>query len=101
MGFFSDGGKAFISFREDAGKPATYAYSLSKLSPYIDFPIKELYSVLNKAEGLKDGSNDSWGGSDIIGGSPRMSGSRLTPQDVERIVNSFIVQRRLKTRETH
>lgn len=101
MGFFSDGGKAFISFREDADKPGIYAYSVSKLSPYIDFPIEELYSVLNKAEGLKDGSKNSWGGSDIVGGSPRMSGSHLTPQDVERIVNSFIVQGRSKTREAH
>ena len=84
---FSMGINAFVSVRENGND--TYTYSIGKISPYIDFPILDLYSALSEAEGFKD-ENDCWGGSDIIGGSPRKSGSRLKPKELERIINEFL-----------
>ena len=92
-GFFHDGGKAFISFRQNTEQRGVYAYTISRLSPYIDFPITEIYSELNKAEGIQDGSPNSWGGSEIIGGSPRSTGSRLTPNQILNILNDYLSKR--------
>lgn len=42
------------------------------------------FRALNQAEGCM---NDCWGGSDTIGGSPRVSGSCLSPSEVAGIIN--------------
>lgn len=87
-GLYHDGARAFVSANEV--KEGTYSYSLGKMSPFVNFPISELYSVLNAAEGIKSGEADSWGGSDIIGGSPRVSASTLKPKQVEELINRYI-----------
>ncbi|HMK44251.1 MAG TPA: hypothetical protein VK445_08955 [Dissulfurispiraceae bacterium] len=85
---FAEGTKAFVSLViEEHG---VYTYSIGKMSPFVRFPLERMYDRLNLAEGK--GGADRWGGSDTIGGSPRMSGSRLRPQDVERIVNECIAE---------
>ena len=61
------------------------------MSPYVRFPVDELYAAFNEAEGRPDGGA-GWGGSNTIGGSPRDGGSRLSPLDVERIVNEHLGQ---------
>ncbi len=42
-----------------------------------------------KTEGLSSQEN-CWGGSAIIGGSPRKTGSSLSPEKVERVINDCI-----------
>ena len=64
----------------------TYAYTIGKMSPFVMFPLERIYDALNKAEGLSSQEN-CWGGSTIIGGSPRKTGSRLTPEKVQKSYN--------------
>jgi len=84
---FGDGIRAFISL---IGKKdeSNYAYTIGKISPFVPFPIEKLYAELNKIEGI-DG-NDKWGGSSIIGGSPRQRGSRIPPKELENIINGLL-----------
>lgn len=89
-GLFSRGIKAFVSvLGEENGQ---FHYSIGKMSPYISFPIKDLYAALNHCENLDMNSGVCWNGGDIIGGSPRRVGSRLSPPEVERIINEFLLR---------
>ena len=85
---YSSGTSACVGMRKRSD--GNYTYVLGKMSPYISFPIVEIYEALNKAENLTD-THDSWGGSNTIGGSPRKSGSALSPVDVEQIINDVIL----------
>jgi hypothetical protein len=89
---YHSGVKAFIAFREQSPEDTAagvFRYSIGKISPFISFPISDLYDELNRAEGISPDSLDRWGGSDIIGGSPRAKGSTLSPPEVERIINTY------------
>jgi hypothetical protein len=69
---------------------ARFAYSIWRRSEYIvDFPVLEILDALNRAEGVKNG-DPSWGGSENVGGSPRVVGSRLDPVEVERVVSEVV-----------
>ena len=84
---YASGTSAFVGMRKrDDGN---YTYVVGKMSPYIPLPLIEIYNALNKAEKLESAEN-MWGGSDIIGGSPRKTGSRLSPREVEQIINATI-----------
>lgn len=85
---FHSGCLAFVSACELEG--GRYKYSIGKMSPLVHFPIEELYGVLNSFEGIPGDAIDRWGGGDIIGGSPRKAGSRLSPNEVERIINRYL-----------
>lgn len=71
---FSQGMDAFVSLiaRRPDGR---FVYTVGRRSRYIPFPVKKLYSVFNEAEGIT--GEKGWNGSDIIGGSPRETGSGL------------------------
>jgi hypothetical protein len=84
---YQEGVQALITFRDN--QDGTYTYSIGKISGFIKFPIPPLYNVLNQAENRND-TNDQWGGSTLIGGSPRRSGSRLKPEELENIVNDYL-----------
>ncbi len=86
-GLFAAGIRAFVAVRENSD--GSYTYTVSKMSPYVRFPVDAIYRRLNQAEGLGD-SADVWGGSNTIGGSPRKRGSRLPPKEVERLVNEVL-----------
>ena len=89
-GLFARGIKAFVSFLgEENGR---YHYSIGKMSPYIPFPITDLYVALNEAEGLDIKSGICWNGGDTIGGSPRRVGSSLNPKQVEELINQFLTR---------
>ncbi len=84
---YASGISAFVGMR--ARNDRNYTYVLGKMSPYVPFPLVEIYQSLNKIENLESAHN-AWGGSDIIGGSPRKTGSRLPPQELEKIINKVI-----------
>ena len=84
---FSQKIKAYVALVES--RKDTYAYTIGKMSPFITFPLERIYGALNKAEGLSSHEN-CWGGSTIIGGSPRKTGSRLAPQEVQKVINDCI-----------
>lgn len=87
-GLFAQGIHAFVSLLgEDSGR---FHYSIGKMSPYIPFPINDIYKALNVAEGLDPNSGVCWGGGDTIGGSPRRVGSCLSPAQVQEIINRII-----------
>jgi hypothetical protein len=86
---FSEKIKAYVSLLEN--RKDTYAYTIGKMSPFVMFPLERIYDALNKAEGLSSQEN-CWGGSTIIGGSPRKTGSRLTPEKVQKVINDCIKQ---------
>ncbi len=84
---FSDGIRAFISVRDHGD--GNYVYTVGRMSPFINFPMSQIFQRLNEIEGCV-GSKDQWGGGDTIGGSPRQTGSQIKPADVERIVNEVV-----------
>ena len=84
---FSKGMNAFVSLvatRSDG----RFVYSIGRRSRYIKFPLPEIYKALNEVEGFS--GNDKWGGSDIIGGSPRFAGSGLCWEELRDIINSCL-----------
>lgn len=80
-GMFADGIRAFVSGRERPD--GAWTYSIGRMSPFVPFDIPVILDALNVTEGTPD---DPWGGSDTIGGSPRVAGSRLSPDEVYEIV---------------
>ena len=86
---FSQKIKAYVALIES--RKGRYAYTIGKMSPFVLFPVERIYDALNKAEGLSSPEN-CWGGSTIIGGSPRKSGSRLKPEEVQEVINDCIKQ---------
>lgn len=84
---YASGTKAFVSMRHRVD--GNYTYVIGRMSPYVPFPLPAFYEALNEAENCASIGN-AWGGSDIIGGSPRMTGSTLVPQQVERIINRVL-----------
>jgi hypothetical protein len=84
-GMYSDGINRFVSVSERGN--GVYNYVIGKHSPYVRFNIEEIFRKLNETEGCK---KDLWGGGDIIGGSPRVSGSKLTPEEVKNIIEEII-----------
>jgi len=80
-GIYADGITAFVSVRV---RPLSrFTYTLCRSGIWIPFNIPEMIKALNKEEG--DPIN-RWGGGTTIAGSPRATGSRLTPEEVTAIV---------------
>jgi hypothetical protein len=84
VGALIDGVDAYVSVQQ---QDSTWRYTIGRRSEFIPFDVPMLIEKLNEAEGNED---DRWGGATIIGGSPRVGGSRLTPAQVERIINDYI-----------
>ena len=84
-GAYADGIRAYVSIRKTYSN--RWVYTIGKMSPYINFDISQIIKELNRAEGYK---RDKWGGANTIGGSPRVNGSKLKPEEVEGIINKLI-----------
>jgi hypothetical protein len=85
-GMFAEGIRAYVSVRERPdGK---YTYVLGRMSPFIPFNLQALFKRFNAEEG-KD-ALDCWGGSNTVGGSPRVGGSKLTPEELTRVINDVL-----------
>lgn len=86
---FGKGIRAFVSVQKRSDD--RYQYSIGRMSILVPFDIPGILAALNEAEGC---SEDRWGGAETIGGSPRVAGSRLTPKEVETIINLYLSQTR-------
>jgi hypothetical protein len=91
---FGLGLKAFISIVAHK-KDGNMVVSIGKRSQYIPFPVEKLYSAFNEAEGLSD-KNGGWGGSGIVGGSPRKTGTKLTWEQLRDIADDVIAKEKNK-----
>jgi hypothetical protein len=60
--------------------------TVGRVSPWEGPDLARAWDVLNDAEGIPPGSKDRWGGSDMIGGSPRSRGTGLDLDDVMSII---------------
>ena len=61
-------------------------YTLRQVDPYLPASLEEVYTQLNLVDPAAGGhgSANRWGGSAEIGGSPRSTGTRLTPEQIAR-----------------
>lgn len=85
VGALVDGIDAYVTAQELPDQ--RWRYTVGRRSEYIPFDVQAILEALNEAEGCDE---DRWGGAAIIGGSPRVNGSELIPQEVEAIVNECV-----------
>lgn len=85
LGMYNDGHNAFVSVRELPNN--RWKYSVGCKSKFIPFNVPEILVALDKAE---NNPNEHWGGGNTIGGSPRVAGSKLSPQQVKEIINETL-----------
>ncbi len=84
-----DGIKSFaLLVKENENK--TYKYTLGKISDFIPLSLPKLYDFLNKFENIKQEDTDRWNGSQIIGGSPRIKGSKICPEKLFELIKNQI-----------
>lgn len=86
-GMIADGIRAYVSVRpltDDA-----WSYSIGRVSPFVPFDVPNILHELNAAE---DPQRGTWGGGNLVGGSPRLQGSALSPQEVTQIINRVVTQ---------
>ncbi|MBN1870975.1 MAG: hypothetical protein JW800_00215 [Candidatus Omnitrophica bacterium] len=84
-GLYRDNLHAYVSVRKINDK--RWVYTIGRMSLCIPFDIQKILTALNKEEA---NPVDKWGGSNTIGGSPRVNASKLPPQEVAKIINSAI-----------
>lgn len=83
-----DGIRGFVSASKNGGN--MYSYTLWQIDPRFAFPVSDFYEILNTLEGHDSESNDCWGGSERGGGSPRVSKSVLTPDQIFLVLESYL-----------
>lgn len=94
LGMFANGIKAYVSVRPRAfdGGTLRFDYTIGRASPFVPFDVLKILKKLNEAEPASSSAttpHECWGGSDLVGGSPRILGSRLSPAEVEGIIKSL------------
>jgi hypothetical protein len=85
IGAAADGIRAYVAVRERPD--GRWAYVVGRMSPFVPFDVPSILRSLSQAEGP---GRDCWGGSNLVGGSPRVRGSRLPPDEVGRIVSGLL-----------
>jgi membrane protease YdiL (CAAX protease family) len=59
------------------------AYTVRQIDPFLDGSLENVYEKLNFMDpAVKCRTQDKWGGSSDIGGSPRDRGTQLTPEEI-------------------
>ncbi|MDO8466647.1 MAG: hypothetical protein Q7S83_00720 [bacterium] len=90
-----EGDGAYVMIKE-GGSSSRFHYSVGRISKFVPFPVREIINALNAVEGptvvMEKTHRPTWGGSDIIGGSPRVFGSCLTPEEVIKIVEEVLAK---------
>jgi hypothetical protein len=74
---FADGIRAYVSATSVGDR---WKYTLGRMSPFIPFDIPAIYKACNEVDG------GGWSGSDIVGGSPRGTNSKIEPKQISEIV---------------
>lgn len=74
-------------------------YSVGRLSSIVPFPLPLIFAALNEAEGIGEDEIDRWGGSRIVGGSPRQRGSGLAPDEITAVIEECIRIRQMGGRK--
>ncbi len=102
MAMYAAGVDAFVAYLGQR-KDGNHDYAIGRRSVWIPFPVQTLFTELNKAEpntivqsepeniGNASPSN-GWGGSNTIGGSPRETGSTLSPARVAEVINAVLAK---------
>ena len=89
MAMYSDGIAAFVALV--AEKPdGSFVYTIGRKSVWIPFSLTQIYAKLNQIEKAIVTSTNKWGGCNTIGGSPRLTGSKIPPRELEKIINSVL-----------
>ena len=88
-GMFADGIRAYVSVRHRPD--GRYTYVLGRMSPFVPFDIIALFAKLNELDATGE---DRWGGSNTVGGSPRVAGSSLSPEELTRVINDALPRSR-------
>ncbi len=89
LAMYNDGIRAYAALVSEKGD-GSFVYVLGRKSVWIPFDIPRLYECLNEAEGELATKGNRWSGSDTIGGSPRQTGSKIKPENLQRIINNFL-----------
>lgn len=91
-GMFGDGIKAYVSVRywtnNLSSKENKFTYTIGKLSPFIPFDLLKLTTILNDIDPSVS-LIDKWGGGNNIIGSPRIAGSALSPDNLQKIIEEM------------
>jgi len=87
---FCRGIKAYVLVRERNDGKSNFVYG--KMSEYVDFPIEKIYEMTNNMEGISKEDNDRHGGNNIIGGSPRKSGSKIKPAEMAKAIDDLVAK---------
>ena len=85
-GAFGDGIRSYVAVRQRPD--GRWTYTVGRMSPFVPFDVPRILAALDAAEA--PAGSDRWGGGNTIGGSPRVRGSALSPDDVAKIVDSVI-----------
>ncbi len=92
-GMFADGVSAYVAVRER--RDGLFTYTVGKMSPFVPFDVLLVLDRLNDAEldkrhrldPMVNALREFWGGGDSVGGSPRVGGSTLSPDEVQKVVD--------------
>ena len=71
-GIVAAGIRAYVSVRHRSD--GAWAYSIGRVSPFVPF---DVLAILRELNAIEDPERGTWGGSNLVGGSPRMQGSAL------------------------
>lgn len=89
MAMYNDGITAFAALVVEKSD-GSFVYTLGRRSVWTPFNLQKLYARLNEEESHIVTDSNRWGGSDTVGGSPRVTGSRLSPERLQKIVNATV-----------
>lgn len=85
LGIFADGIKAFVCCRQRPD--GRWVYTVGRQSIFVPFDVP---GILQELDGIENLENEHWGGGNTIGGSPRVMGSKLSPEKVQKFINDFL-----------
>lgn len=84
-GMFADGIRAYVAVRELGD--GRWTYTIGRLSTFVPFDCRRIFAVCEAEEHPGRGAGDVWGGSEMVGGSPRVGASRIPPSRMQEIVD--------------
>ena len=89
LAMFNDGVQAYIALvtEKDDG---SFVYVAGRASKWIPFPIKRIFDRCNREDVVAITESNKWNGGDTVGGSPRVTGSRIPPSQLQQIVDEEV-----------